>query len=228
MMEKMAMLFSSIPNILFVIASAVALISAIFTVTRHNAVHALLYLVITMMAISLIFFLLGASFAAALQIIVYAGAIMVLFVFVTMMLHQGEATIIQEKQLYQPSKSLGASVLCIILLAECLFLLSPLTGEEPLAAFSQAAQTTQTETLLLTGKAATNKAVTDKAVTISGTLASSATVSGATVSGNIGAREIGLTLFGPYLLLVEISALLLLTALIGAFHLGRRHQEGEL
>jgi len=183
-------------------------------VTRHNAVHALLYLVITMMAISLIFFLLGASFAAALQIIVYAGAIMVLFVFVTMMLHQGEATIIQEKQLYQPSKSLGASVLCIILLAETLFLLSPLTGEEPLAAFRQAAQTTQAETL----------ATTDN----------TATISGATVTGNIstreniGAREIGLTLFGPYLLLVEISALLLLTALIGAFHLGRRHQESEL
>jgi len=190
MTEELTLLFSSIPNVLFVIASAVALISAMLTVTRHNAVHALLYLVITMMAISLIFFLLGASFAAALQIIVYAGAIMVLFVFVTMMLHQGESTIIQEKQLYQPSKSLGAAVLCVILLAETLFLLSPLTGEEPI-----------------------NLSIADTA---------------ANVSGNIGAREIGLTLFGPYLLLVEISALLLLTALIGAFHLGRRHQESEL
>ena len=40
-------------------------------------------------------------------------------------------------------------------------------------------------------------------------------------------KEIGISLFGPNLLLVEISALLLLTALIGAFHIGRRHQESS-
>ncbi len=76
--------------LIFAITSAIAIISAIITVTAHNIVHALLYLVTMMLAVAFIFFLLGSPFAAALQIIVYAGAIMVLFVFVTMMLHQGE------------------------------------------------------------------------------------------------------------------------------------------
>lgn len=52
-----------------------------------NPVHALLYLIISLLAISGVFFSLGAYFAGALEIIVYAGAIMVLFVFVVMMLN---------------------------------------------------------------------------------------------------------------------------------------------
>jgi len=190
MTPELDFILDSMPKILFIIAALVALVSALFTVTRLNAVHALLYLVVTMMAISLIFFLLGASFAAALQIIVYAGAIMVLFVFVTMMLHQGETTITHESQLFQPGRSVGVVILCVILFIEVLILLGPLSH----LGIDQIAQ--------------------------------EASSTGQSTSGNIGAREVGLTLFGPYLLLVEISALLLLTALIGAFHLGRRHQEG--
>jgi NADH-quinone oxidoreductase subunit J len=41
----------------------------------------------------------------------------------------------------------------------------------------------------------------------------------------MGPKEVGLLLFGPYMLLVEIAALLLLSALVGAFHIGRRHKE---
>jgi len=185
------MVFST-TQILFFIAAGVALVSALLTVTRYNAVHALLYLVITMLAISLIFYLLGASFAAALQIIVYAGAIIVLFIFVTMMLHQGEITIRQESQLFRPGRSIGAGILSLILLFEVMFLLSPLSG--------------------LT-EADVNTAVSK--VNVVGI-------------NEIDAKEVGLKLFGPYLLLVEIAALLLLTALIGAFHLGRRHQEEAL
>lgn len=115
---------------LFIIAAIVALLGAMFTVTAHSAVHALMYLVITMMAIALIFFLIGSSFAAALQIIVYAGAIMVLFVFVTMMLHQGEKSLEQERQLYRFSAAKGALLLCGVLLAETLYILSQATIPE--------------------------------------------------------------------------------------------------
>lgn len=114
-------------EILFFIAAAVTLISATLTVTAHNAVHALLYLVVTMLAIALIFFLLGSSFAAALQIIVYAGAIMVLFIFVTMMLHQGKKSLLEERQLYQISHSVGAFVLAGILLVELIYMLNSFT-----------------------------------------------------------------------------------------------------
>ena len=56
-----------------------------------KAVHALLYLIVSLLAVAMVFFVLGAPFVAALEVIVYAGAIMVLFVFVIMMLNLGAA-----------------------------------------------------------------------------------------------------------------------------------------
>ncbi|WP_016587074.1 NADH-quinone oxidoreductase subunit J, partial [Yersinia pestis] len=71
----------------FYIAALVAVVATIRVITHTNPVHALLYLIISLLAISAVFFSLGAYFAGALEIIVYAGAIMVLFVFVVMMLN---------------------------------------------------------------------------------------------------------------------------------------------
>ncbi len=68
-------------------------------VTHTNPVHALLYLIISLLAIAGVFFSLGAYFAGALEIIVYAGAIMVLFVFVVMMLNLGGSEIEQGAQM---------------------------------------------------------------------------------------------------------------------------------
>ena len=59
-------------------------------ITRLNAVHALLYLVVSLLAVAMVFFILGAPFVAALEVIIYAGAIMVLFIFVMMMLNIGD------------------------------------------------------------------------------------------------------------------------------------------
>ncbi len=56
-------------------------------ITRRNAVHALLYLVLSLLAVAVVFYISGAPYAAALEIIVYAGAIVILFVFVVMMLN---------------------------------------------------------------------------------------------------------------------------------------------
>ena len=52
--------------------------------------HALLYLIVSLLAVAVVFFTLGAPFVAALEVIIYAGAIMVLFVFVVMMLNLGQ------------------------------------------------------------------------------------------------------------------------------------------
>ena len=76
-------------NVLFYIAACIAVISTLMVIIQLNPVHALLYLVVSLLSIALIFLLLGAHFAAALEVIVYAGAIMVLFVFVVMMLNLG-------------------------------------------------------------------------------------------------------------------------------------------
>ncbi len=74
-------------NLLFYISAVIAVFSTFLVITRKSAVHALLYLIVSLLAVALIFFSLGAPFVAALEVIIYAGAIMVLFVFVIMMLN---------------------------------------------------------------------------------------------------------------------------------------------
>lgn len=76
-------------SVLFYISGAIAVISALMVVTRGNAMHALVNLIVSFLAIACAFWTLGAPFAAALQIVVYAGAIMVLFVFAVMILNIG-------------------------------------------------------------------------------------------------------------------------------------------
>ncbi|MDA8077503.1 MAG: NADH-quinone oxidoreductase subunit J, partial [Nitrospiraceae bacterium] len=63
-------------NGLFYISGCVAVIATFMVITRANAVHALLYLVVSLLAVAMVFVTLGAAFVAALEVIVYAGAIM--------------------------------------------------------------------------------------------------------------------------------------------------------
>ena len=91
--------------ILFYIAAVIAIVSTVFVVTRYNASHALIYLVVSLLAAAVMFFLLGAPFAAILEVIVYAGAIVVLFLFVVMMLNLGRHSIERERSYSQSSKS---------------------------------------------------------------------------------------------------------------------------
>jgi len=73
-------------TILFYILSTVAIVATGFCVTRRNPVHAVIYLVQGFFALAILFYLLGAPLVAAWEVIIYAGAIMVLFLFVIMML----------------------------------------------------------------------------------------------------------------------------------------------
>ena len=83
--------------VLFYIAASVALMSTVLVVTRLNASHALIYLIVSLLSIAIIFFLLGAPFAAALEVVIYAGAIVVLFLFVVMMLNLGRSSVERER-----------------------------------------------------------------------------------------------------------------------------------
>lgn len=73
-------------SILFYILSAVILASTAMAITRRNLVHAVLYLVVSFFGSAMLFYLLGAPFLAAIEIIIYAGAIMILFLFIVMMI----------------------------------------------------------------------------------------------------------------------------------------------
>lgn len=163
----------------FYVAALVAVVATIRVISHTNPVHALLYLVVSLLAIAAVFFSLGAYFAGALEIIVYAGAIMVLFVFVVMMLNLGGAVIEQERAWLKPSLWIGPGILSLVLLAVLVNAI-----------------------LSLHDKGITGEAVDAKAV--------------------------GIALFGPYVLAVELVSMLLLAGLVVAFHLGREHKQGEV
>jgi NADH-quinone oxidoreductase subunit J len=111
-------------NFAFYLAGAIALISTFLAITRLNAIHALLYVIVSLIAIAVVFFTLGAPFVAALEVIIYAGAIMVLFVFVVMMLNLNPASTVLERTLFEGRSWIGAVILAAILMAELVYLLS--------------------------------------------------------------------------------------------------------
>ena len=109
-------------DLLFYLSALIAVISTLLVITRTNAVHALLYLIVSLLAVAMIFFLLGAPFVAALEVIIYAGAIMVLFIFVIMMLNLGGAHAQEEAQLLTPGIWRGPAILSMFLAAELIYL----------------------------------------------------------------------------------------------------------
>ncbi|MGV6807954.1 MAG: NADH-quinone oxidoreductase subunit J [bacterium] len=159
---------------LFYIAGVIAVAATGLALTRANASHGLIYLIISLLAIAVIFYLIGAPFAAALEVVIYAGAIMVLFVFVIMMLNLGEEGTRSEKRQINPSMMVVPGLMALVLLFELMVVIR-----------------------------------LDQQST-----------SGEMVS----AKAVGLTLFGPYVLAVEIASMLLLAGLVGAYHVGRRYR----
>jgi len=159
-------------QVLFGIAAIIAVVATLLAVTRLNAVHALLYLIVSILSLAVIFYILGAPFASALEVIVYAGAIVVLMLFVVMMLNVGHQAVERERTLLRPKVWIGPFILAALLMVEFLFLLF---GESRTA--------------------------------------------------RVGVQEptqVGIALFQPYLIAVEIASFLLLAGVVGAFHLGRK------
>jgi NADH-quinone oxidoreductase subunit J len=75
--------------IIFYILAAVTVIATVLAITEKHAVHAIVYLVTSFFALAVIFYLLAAPLVAMFEVIIYAGAVMVLFLFVIMMLDLG-------------------------------------------------------------------------------------------------------------------------------------------
>ena len=110
--------------LLFYIAGAVAVIATVAVILQTNIVHALIYLILSLLAVAVCFYVLGAPFAAILEAIVYAGAIMVLFLFVIMMLNMGQQSLDQERSWMGPKVWVVPSLLASVLLAQLLTMLS--------------------------------------------------------------------------------------------------------
>ena len=164
----------------FIVAAAIILGGAIGVVLSRNPVHAALFLVGTLFGVAVLFVLQDATFLAAVQVIVYAGAIVILFLFVIMLLGVDRA------------EDLGVE---------------PIAGQRPLAAVIGASMVGLLLTVLLvavdgpTGKSAATAPLGD-------------------AGGNT--RRLGEALFTDYVFAVELTALLLTVAVVGAVVLSRR------
>jgi len=113
-------------RILFFILAIVAILSAGGVVFSRNPVRSALLLVLNFFTLALIYFTLSAQFIGALQVIVYAGAIMVLFLFVIMLLNLGSPDAIpQERDLKRPLAYLIGFGILATLVAQSLALLYP-------------------------------------------------------------------------------------------------------
>lgn len=169
-------------NVVFYLSAVVAVIATGFVITRSNAMHALLYLVASLLAVALIFFTLGAPFIAALEVIIYAGAIMVLFIFAIMLLNIGPQTEAEERRLLWSRGWAGPAILCFILLVELVYLMA--TGQV-------------------------------------------GAVGSGTPGVGIEPKQVGITLFSSYLIGVELASILLLSSVIGTYHLGQGRREED-
>lgn len=125
-------------KILFLIFAVFAVAGGLATITRRNVVHGLLYLVFTFLNVAAIFFLTQAYFLAVVQILVYAGAIMVLFFFVIMLLNL--RTFQQEEQTHHGQRWLALG-LSVLVLAEFVVVLAGITFTSARGGFTPEAMT---------------------------------------------------------------------------------------
>ncbi len=124
------------PTFFFYLLSAVAIISAILVITRRNPVHSALSLIFTLLSLAGLYLMLYAPFVAGVQIILYAGGIMVLFLFVIMLVNIERAQ--REAQFSQqwPVGILASLVLGLLFVyvyrrGSAIFPLNPVSLPEP-------------------------------------------------------------------------------------------------
>src|SRR5580692_8814813 len=102
--------------VIFWLLAIVSVGAAILMVSSPNPVRSALYLVVTFLTVAVFYVTLSAQFIAAVQIIVYAGAIMVLFLFVIMLLNLGAPDALKERGKLQPRIAVALGVIFMMLL----------------------------------------------------------------------------------------------------------------
>jgi len=165
-------------ELFFYLAAVMAIIASIKVISAHNTVHALLYLVLSLLAVAVCFYLMGAPFAAGLEVIVYAGAIVVLFVFAVMMFGLGTDETLNAPQIRGLSIWTGPILLATALLVELIYIISHSGLQKQLSI------------------------------------------------DVVDAKQVGILLYGPYLLAVEIASFLLLAGLLAGYHYAKPEEQG--
>jgi NADH-quinone oxidoreductase subunit J len=129
----------SFKGIVFIAAALVAVAASVLMATRKNPIHSALWMIVTFFAMAVIYLLLNAQFIAVAQVMVYAGAIMMLILFVIMMVHMEKG---EESDTGKPHRSkktrIVAAAITVILFAEMVlgvlfFRMTGQVGEYPAA-----------------------------------------------------------------------------------------------
>jgi NADH-quinone oxidoreductase subunit J len=181
-------------EVVFYIFAGFAVLSAALCILQKTPISAALWLVSTMFSLAAIYVLLNAQFIAAIQVLVYAGAVMVLFLFVIMLLNLGHA----QSDMRGPS-SVAATLVIVGLLGIELVALLRYTPRQLASEFSQWPTFTDPATVFVAGE------ITQQA---------------AASQGVVGA--VAAPMFQVYLIPFEITSVLLLVAIVGAVVLAKR------
>ena len=180
--------------LVFWVFAAAAVLGAVLCILNRNPVASAMWLMSTMFSLSALFFLLGAELIGILQILVYVGAIMVVFLFVIMLLNMTRAT-----SDLRGSGMIGATVVIIGLLLVELLTLWRYSPRRLAADLAQSPMLSDPATVFAAGELSRHE-----------------TAARGVVGGLAG------PLFQVYLVPFEITSVLLLTALVGAVVLAKR------
>ena len=184
---------------LFWFFGGTAIAAALLVITRRNPIASAFSLIVTMLSLAAIFFMLQAHFIGAVQILVYAGAVMVLFLFVIMLLNLGRG----ETDLKRAPAWL-ASLLLVGVLASQLMPLAGYSRERMAFEYSR------------------STALAEPAVVFDSTM-NAAGLNPARATAERGVPgDIAVPLFQQYLVPFELTSILLLAAIVGAVVLAKR------
>jgi NADH-quinone oxidoreductase subunit J len=194
-------LTASMPFLVFFIVGTVAVASSILVISMRNPVHSALFLLLTFLCVAILFVINSAEFVAAVQVLVYAGGIMVLFLFVVMLInvrHLPDDRVLS--QFWKGGLAVGLGLLLLFAT-----IVRPGTYHDPVGETKD----------LRTVKTYRNRRIHNADGTIT-----RKRVARKTVVGN--SEAVGMALYTDYLVPFEIASLFLLVAMIGAIVIGKR------
>ncbi len=186
--------------VFFWIFSIAAIFAGLLTVMARNAVHSALFLISSLLSVAALFVLLGAEFIAGVQVLVYVGGVMVLFLFVIMLVNVGAEEQGLSEIINKPRQVAASLIFCLLLVVGLLFAIN--TGYQGLQKRDEARL----------GESSEQRRARDQDLSPGATGTSRITTD---------TQQVGNSLYRFASLPFEIASVLLLVAIIGSVMLAR-------
>ena len=202
----MEQLTAGMPLLVFVLVGTVAVMCSILVIAMRNPVHSALFLLVTFLCVAILFVMKSAEFVAAVQVLVYAGGIMVLFLFVVMLInvrHLPDERVLSKFWKGGLAVGLGVFVLFATIVRSGAY-----------------AEQVNDKKELRTYREYRMRKVRNADGTVE-----RKRVARARVAGN--SEAVGMSLYRDYLVPFEVASLFLLVAMIGAIVIGKRELSAE-